>query len=127
MIKLFEGVEELLNKIKNDYQITYQQMQEEKEGLGIFMYPGGNDKVALSGESVYEVIKVHIQIHSKTQNVAQHMAYLRNVCDIIENEQPKGFQIIYAQHIGPKVDFIGTNSKGLSVLGGNYLLYYNLD
>lgn len=126
LFRLFNGIDKLISKHLCRFDISYQNLQDDKEGLGIFLYPGGNDNIALSGECVYEVIKVHLQIHSKEKNIEKDLEYLRGLVDVIENEQPDGFQIINVMHIGPKVDLVGKNDKGLYVMTSNYILYYTL-
>lgn len=121
MEELFLFIE---SQLGTTYVTSFQDMDDSASGaLGIFMYQGEADIQDLSGEYVYECMKVHLQLNCEQNEDAifSGSKYLRDTVEAFESFsfnglQPPNIDIVDAQHIGPKVVPIGKNKNGLHVL-----------
>lgn len=115
---IYKSVKE---KLGTEYSnIFYQTMREDKPGdIGIYLYESANDIEDLSGEEVYNNIKVHVQINAEqsTEGMAKALKYLTEFTERIENEQSDidGILFIGAQHIGPRALAIGKNQHNILI------------
>lgn len=132
-MKIYEAVEK---KLGNEYEnVFYQTMREDTPGdVGIYLYESANDEEDLSGNEVYNCIKVHIQVNSEqsTEGMAKALRYLTKFTERIENENSDvdGVEFISAMHLGPRAIAIGKNNHNIlicrSVIDLKYTFETNL-
>lgn len=132
-MKIYEAVEK---KLGNEYEnVFYQTMREDKPGdVGIYLYESANDEEDLSGNEVYNCIKVHVQVNSEqsTEGMAKALRYLTKFTERIENENSDvdGVEFISAMHLGPRAIAIGKNNHNIlicrSVIDLKYTFETNL-
>ena len=132
-MKIYEAVEK---KLGDEYEnVFYQTMREDTPGdVGIYLYESANDEEDLSGNEVYNCIKVHIQVNSEqsTDGMAKALRYLTKFTERIENENSDvdGVEFISAMHLGPRAIAIGKNNHNIlicrSVIDLKYTFETNL-
>lgn len=132
-MKIYEAVEK---KLGNDFEnVFYQTMREDQPGdVGIYLYESANDEEDLSGNEVYNCIKVHVQVNSEqsTEGMTKALRYLTKFTERIENENSDvdGVEFISAQHLGPRAIAIGKNNYNIlicrSVIDLKYTFETNL-
>lgn len=132
-MKIYEAVEK---KLGDEYEnVFYQTMREDTPGdVGIYLYESANDEEDLSGNEVYNCIKVHIQVNSEqsTEGMAKALRYLTKFTERIENENSDvdGVEFISAMHLGPRAIAIGKNNHNIlicrSVIDLKYTFETNL-
>ena len=132
-MKIYEAVEK---KLGNDFEnVFYQTMREDQPGdVGIYLYESANDEEDLSGNEVYNCIKVHVQVNSEqsTEGMTKALRYLTKFTERIENETSDvdGVEFISAQHLGPRAIAIGKNNHNIlicrSVIDLKYTFETNL-
>lgn len=117
-------------KLGTEYEnVFFQTMREDKQGdVGIYLYESSNDLEDLSGDEVYNNIKVQIQVNSEQSEKGLQTAlnYLTSFVDRIENEASNvdGIEFISAQHIGPRAIPIGKNDFNIIVCKSTIDLKY---
>ena len=95
-------------KLGTEYEnVFFQTMREDKQGdVGIYLYESSNDLEDLSGDDIYNCIKVQVQVNSEQSEEGLQTAlnYLASFVERIENEASNvdGIGFISAQHIGPR-------------------------
>lgn len=132
-MKIYEAVEK---KLGDEYEnVFYQTMREDQPGdVGIYLYESANDEEDLSGNEVYNCIKVHVQVNSEqsTEGMAKALRYLTKFTERIENENSdvEGVEFISAMHLGPRAIAIGKNNHNIlicrSVIDLKYTFETNL-
>lgn len=130
MVRLYDAVKLKLGDTFGP--VTYQTMREDKpRAVGIYLYEGQSDRVDMSGDYVYEVIKVHIQVNAdQTEDgILEALNYLRNTVRRLETERSDvpGVTFLYAQHSGSKAIPIGKNGYNIPVCVSNIEIKYKLD
>ena len=130
---IYEAVEK---KLGDEYEnVFYQTMREDQPGdVGIYLYESANDEEDLSGNEVYNCIKVHIQVNSEqsTEGMAKALRYLTKFTERIENENSDvdGVEFISAMHLGHRAIAIGKNNHNIlicrSVIDLKYTFETNL-
>lgn len=115
---IYEAVEK---KLGNEYEnVFYQTMREDQPGdVGIYLYESANDEEDLSGNEVYNCIKVHVQVNSEqsTEGMAKALRYLTKFTERIENENSgvDGVEFMSAMHLGPRAIAIGKNNHNILI------------
>ena len=115
---IYEAVEK---KLGDEYEnVFYQTMREDQPGdVGIYLYESANDEEDLSGNEVYNCIKVHVQVNSEqsTEGMAKALRYLTKFTERIENENSDvdGVEFISAMHLGPRAIAIGKNNHNILI------------
>lgn len=115
---IYEAVEK---KLGDDYEnVFYQTMREDQPGdVGIYLYESANDLEDLSGNEVYNCIKVHVQVNSEqsTEGMAKALRYLTKFTERIENENSDvdGVEFMSAMHLGPRAIAIGKNTHNILI------------
>lgn len=115
---IYEAVEK---KLGDDFEnVFYQTMREDQPGdVGIYLYESANDEEDLSGNEVYNCIKVHVQVNSEqsTEGMAKALRYLTKFTERIENENSDvdGVEFISAMHLGPRAIAIGKNNHNILI------------
>ena len=132
-MKIYEAVEK---KLGNDFEnVFYQTMREDQPGdVGIYLYESANDEEDLSGNEVYNCIKVHVQVNSEqsTEGMTKALRYLTKFTERIENENSDvdDVEFISAMHLGPRAIAIGKNNHNIlicrSVIDLKYTFETNL-
>lgn len=118
MMLIYEAVEA---KLGTDFEnVFYQTMREDVErDVGIYLYQSSNDLVAISGEDIYDSIKVHVQVNCEkcTDGLFKALDYLSSFVDRIETEESdiNGIQFISATHVGPRALPIGKNKHNIQI------------
>ena len=118
MMLIYEAVEK---KLGDEYEnVFYQTMREDQPGdVGIYLYESANDEEDLSGNEVYNCIKVHVQVNSEqsTEGMAKALRYLTKFTERIENENSDvdGVEFISAMHLGPRAIAIGKNNHNILI------------
>lgn len=115
---VYEAVEK---KLGDEYEnVFYQTMREDQPGdVGIYLYESANDEEDLSGNEVYNCIKVHVQVNSEqsTEGMAKALRYLTKFTERIENENSDvdGVEFMSAMHLGPRAIAIGKNNHNILI------------
>lgn len=129
MVRLYDAVK---LKLGDKFgPVTYQTMREDKpRAVGIYLYEGQADRVDMSGDYVYEVIKVHIQVNAdQTEDgILEALNCLREAVRRLETERSDvpGVVFLYVQHSGPKAIPIGKNGYNIPVCVSNIEIKYKL-
>lgn len=127
---IYKAVEK---KLGNEYEnVFYQTMREDQVGdVGIYLYESANDLEDLSGNEVYNCVKVHIQVNAEQteDGMAKALKYLSDFVEKIENEisDENGVEFISAQHIGPRALPIGKNNYNILVCRATIDLKYTFE
>lgn len=127
---IYEAVEK---KLGDEYEnVFYQTMREDQPGdVGIYLYESANDEEDLSGNEVYNCIKVHVQVNSEqsTEGMAKALKYLTKFTERIENENSDvdGVEFISAMHLGPRAIVIGKNNHNILICRSVIDLKYTFD
>ena len=83
------------------------------------MYESANDEEDLSGNEVYNCIKVHVQVNSEqsTEGMTKALRYLTKFTERIENENSDvdGVEFVSAMHLGPRAIAIGKNNHNILI------------
>ena len=117
-------------KLGTEYEnVFFQTMREDKQGdVGIYLYESSNDVEDLSGDDIYNCIKVQVQVNSEQSEEGLQTAlnYLTSFVERIENEASNvdGIGFISAQHIGPRAIPIGKNDFNIIVCKSTIDLKY---
>lgn len=115
---IYEAVE---RKLGSEYEnVFYQTMREDQPGdVGIYLYESANDEEDLSGNEVYNCIKVHVQVNSEqsTEGMVKALKYLTKFTEKIENEASDvdGIEFVSAMHLGPRALAIGKNEHNILI------------
>jgi hypothetical protein len=115
---IYEAVEK---KLGSEYEnVYYQTMSEDKPGdVGIYLYESANDTEDLSGNEVYNCIKIHVQVNSEqsTEGMTKALRYLTKFTERIENENSDvdGIEFMSAMHLGPRAIAIGKNNHNILI------------
>ena len=115
---IYEAVEK---KLGDEYEnVFYQTMREDQPGdVGIYLYESANDEEDLSGNEVYNCIKVHVQVNSEqsTEGMTKALRYLTKFTERIENENSDvdGVEFMSAMHLGPRAIAIGKNNHNILI------------
>ena len=115
---VYEAIEK---KLDNTYKnVFYQTMREDKPGdVGIYLYESSNDVEDISGNEVYNCIKVQVQVNSELgiDGMKKALDYLTRFTERIETENSdiEGIEFISAVHLGPRALSIGKNDYGFLV------------
>lgn len=115
---IYEAVE---RKLGSEYEnVFYQTMREDQPGdVGIYLYESANDEEDLSGNEVYNCIKVHVQVNSEqsTEGMVKALKYLTKFAEKIENEASDvdGIEFVSAMHLGPRALAIGKNEHNILI------------
>lgn len=117
MMLLYEAVK---NKINTTYPIYFQTMQEDKvNNIGIYLYESSNDRFDIEGDTVYNSIKVHVQLNTdrNINSMNQGLELLSNFTRRIESERSDvvGIEFIEAIHQGPRAIPIGRNTYDILI------------
>ena len=127
LMLVYDAVKE---KLGTEYEnVFFQTMREDKQGdVGIYLYESSNDVEDLSGDDVYNCIKVQVQVNSEQSEEGLQTAlnYLTSFVERIENEASNvgGIEFISAQHIGPRAIPIGKNDFNIIVCKSTIDLKY---
>lgn len=127
LMLVYKAVKE---KLGTEYKnVFFQTMREDKPGdVGIYLYESSNDVEDMSGEEVFNCIKVHVQVNSEqsTEGMAKALNYLTSFVERIENEASnvEGIEFISAQHLGPRAIPIGKNNFNILVCKSTVDLKY---
>ena len=117
-------------KLGNGYEHKfYQSMRSDREGdVGIYLYISSNDLEDLSGNEVYNSVKVHVQVNCEAgdDGLKKALNYLTEFTHKIENEvsNTPGIEIVSAQHIGPRALPIGRNEHNILICKSDVDLKY---
>ena len=117
-------------KLGTEYEnVFFQTMREDKQGdVGIYLYESSNDVEDLSGDDIYNCIKIQVQVNSEQSEKGLKTAlnYLTSFVEKIENEASNvdGIEFISAQHIGPRAIPIGKNDFNITVCKSTVDLKY---
>lgn len=117
-------------KLGTEYEnVFFQTMREDKPGdVGIYLYESSNDVEDLSGDDIYNCIKVQVQVNSEQSEEGLQTAlnYLTSFVERIENKASNvdGIEFISAQHIGPRAIPIGKNDFNIIVCKSTIDLKY---
>lgn len=127
MEEVYKWIESCLT---GSYIVSYQVMDtSEVGGLGIFLYPGGNDSYDLDGEVVYESISIHLQLQTDKPSTAifEGLSALRTSVETLESSSGSAnVHVMSCVHKGPKSVMIGLNEHGLPLIVSNLELRYAL-
>ena len=127
LMLVYKAVKE---KLGTEYEnVFFQTMREDKPGdVGIYLYESSNDVEDLSGDDVYNCIKVQVQVNSEQSEEGLQTAlnYLTSFVERIENEASNvdGIEFISAQHLGPRAIPIGKNGLNIIVCKSTVDLKY---
>lgn len=107
--------------VNPNYNIFYQTMHEDVEGeIGIYLYESANDVHDLSGEEVYNNIKVQVQVncYKSETGLKEGLKILSSFVELVENELSdiEGIEIMSCEHIGPRACPIGKNSYNIQIV-----------
>ena len=117
-------------KLGTEYEnVFFQTMREDKQGdVGIYLYESSNDVEDLSGDDIYNCIKIQVQVNSEQSEEGLQTAlnYLTSFVERIENDASNvdGIEFISAQHIGPRAIPIGKNDFNITVCKSTVDLKY---
>ena len=117
-------------KLGTEYEnVFFQTMREDKQGdVGIYLYESSNDVEDLSGDDIYNCIKIQVQVNSEQSEEGLQTAlnYLTSFVERIENEASNvnGIEFISIQHIGPRAIPIGKNDFNIIVCKSTIDLKY---
>ena len=117
-------------KLGTEYEnVFFQTMREDKQGdVGIYLYESSNDVEDLSGDDIYNCIKIQVQVNSEQSEEGLQTAlnYLTSFVERIENEASNvdGIEFISAQHLGPRAIPIGKNALNIIVCKSTVDLKY---
>ena len=117
-------------KLGTEYEnVLFQTMREDKQGdVGIYLYESSNDVEDLSGDDIYNCIKIQVQVNSEQSEEGLQTAlnYLTSFVERIENDASNvdGIEFISAQHIGPRAIPIGKNDFNITVCKSTVDLKY---
>ena len=117
-------------KLGTEYEnVFFQTMREDTKGdVGIYLYESSNDLEDLSGDDIYNCIKIQVQVNSEQSEAGLQTAlnYLTSFVERIENEASNvdGIEFISAQHIGPRAIPIGKNDFNIIVCKSTIDLKY---
>ena len=117
-------------KLGTEYEnVFFQTMREDKQGdVGIYLYESSNDVEDLSGDDIYNCIKIQVQVNSEQSEEGLQTAlnYLTSFVERIENEASNvnGIEFISTQHIGPRAIPIGKNDFNITVCKSTVDLKY---
>ena len=117
-------------KLGTEYEnVFFQTMREDKQGdVGIYLYESSNDVEDLSGDDIYNCIKIQVQVNSEQSEEGLQTAlnYLTSFVERIENDASNvdGIEFISAQHIGPRAIPIGKNDFNITVCKNTVDLKY---
>ena len=117
-------------KLGTEYEnVFFQTMREDKQGdVGIYLYESSNDVEDLSGDDIYNCIKIQVQVNSEQseEGLKTALNYLTSFVERIENEASNvdGIEFISAQHIGPRAIPIGKNDFNIIVCKSTIDLKY---
>ena len=127
LMLVYDAVKE---KLGTEYEnVFFQTMREDKQGdVGIYLYESSNDLEDLSGDDVYNCIKIQVQVNSEQSEEGLQTAlnYLTSFVERIENEASNvdGIEFISVQHIGPRAIPIGKNDFNIIVCKSTIDLKY---
>ena len=127
LMLVYDAVKE---KLGTEYvNVFFQTMREDKQGdVGIYLYESSNDVEDLSGDDIYNCIKIQVQVNSEQSEEGLQTAlnYLTSFVERIENEASNvdGIEFISAQHIGPRAIPIGKNDFNIIVCKSTIDLKY---
>ena len=127
LMLVYKAVKE---KLGTEYEnVFFQTMREDKQGdVGIYLYESSNDVEDLSGDDIYNCIKIQVQVNSEQSEEGLQTAlnYLTSFVKRIENEASNvgGIEFISAQHIGPRAIPIGKNDFNIIVCKSTIDLKY---
>ena len=127
LMLVYKAVKE---KLGTEYEnVFFQTMREDKQGdVGIYLYESSNDVEDLSGDDIYNCIKIQVQVNSEQSEKGLKTAlnYLASFVERIENEASNvnGIGFISAQHIGPRAIPIGKNDFNIIVCKSTIDLKY---
>ena len=127
LMLVYDAVKE---KLGTEYEnVFFQTMREDKQGdVGIYLYESSNDVKDLSGDDIYNCIKVQVQVNSEQSEEGLQTAlnYLTSFVERIENEASNvnGIGFISAQHLGPRAIPIGKNDFNIIVCKSTIDLKY---
>ena len=127
LMLVYDAVKE---KLGTEYEnVFFQTMREDKQGdVGIYLYESSNDVEDLSGDDIYNCIKIQVQVNSEQSEKGLKTAlnYLTSFVEKIENEASNvdGIEFISAQHIGPRAIPIGKNDFNITVCKSTVDLKY---
>ena len=117
-------------KLGTEYEnVFFQTMREDKQGdVGIYLYESSNDVEDLSGDDIYNCIKIQVQVNSEQseEGLKTALNYLTSFVERIENEASNvnGIEFISVQHIGPRAIPIGKNDFNITVCKSTVDLKY---
>lgn len=122
MRRLYEHVENIINSIDDSYKdrISYQGMREdEPDRIGIFLYSSRDDEECLSGELMWECMKLQLQVTCKENedDVFIKMNLIRKIVDSFVDcvSTVEGLDILWAKSLGGKVHPPFKNGYNLQV------------
>ena len=127
LMLVYDAVKE---KLGTEYEnVFFQTMREDKQGdVGIYLYESSNDIEDLSGDDIYNCIKIQVQVNAEQREEGLQTAlnYLTSFVDRIENEASNvdGIEFISAQHLGPRAIPIGKNDFNIIVCKSTIDLKY---
>jgi hypothetical protein len=127
LMLVYDAVKE---KLGTEYEnVFFQTMREDKQGdVGIYLYESSNDAEDLSGDDIYNCIKIQVQVNSEQseEGLKTALNYLTSFVERIENEASNvdGIEFISAQHIGPRAIPIGKNDFNIIVCKSTIDLKY---
>lgn len=130
MMLIYRAIEK---KLGTEYEnVFYQTMREDTPGdVGIYLYESSSDVEDMSGEEVFNCIKVHVQVNAEQteQGLSRALNYLTKFVEKIENEQSDidGIEFISAQHIGPRAVPIGKNNYNILICKSTVDLKYTFE
>lgn len=115
---IYEAVRIKLGSLYTNIQ--YQNMQENVEGsVGIYLYESANALMDIEGDTVYDCIKIHIQVNAEksVQGLQKALKYLEDFTFRMENQQSNisNLTFIEAVHLGPRAVAIGRNQYDILV------------
>ena len=127
LMLVYDAVKE---KLGTEYEnVFFQTMREDKQGdVGIYLYESSNDLEDMSGDDIYNCIKIQVQVNSEQseEGLKTALKYLTSFVERIENEASNvdGIGFISAQHIGPRAIPIGKNDFNIIVCKSTIDLKY---
>lgn len=127
LMLVYKAVKE---KLGTEYKnVFFQTMREDKPGdVGIYLYESSNDLEDMSGDDIYNCIKVQVQVNSEQseEGLKTALNYLTSFTERIENEASNvdGIEFISAQHLGPRAIPIGKTALNIIVCKSTVDLKY---
>lgn len=131
MIRILDWIAEGIRSTEGapeSLTITYLSMNENLENaMGIFIYEGVPEPTFITGTSVLESIKIHMEFQATKDKASAMVAlnWMRKVVDTVLSmeTQPDGFSVVL-ELVGPKAIPIGTSEGGVPTIASNIQVRY---